>query len=291
MCAEEFFIAAEKLRDTFPNAIRIYSGPSQASESETSIFTEWIEVKQTESTAARELQSLETQSKQVLKGLEGKSPGSVCIRLRTDFIVRDPNALAIALAEVRSRRSSPPLSTGLTLVSSGTRDVMRLPHPYHFSDFVQIGTVETVAKYWEGGLRAVAEFQNELTVDRQNFRSFSPDSKCKLNPEQILAFAFLESPESFALQAREGGNFASFYRSEKALRSRIILTELSSIGVTQPENIFSHAILQKSQFNLRGSMRLPVVLRATFGFLLARYFFWTKVIWLSSRRRKPKYFG
>ncbi len=128
--------------------------------------------------------SIAIQTYQVTRGLEVFDPNhtDVVIRLRTDWVIRDPAALARVIREYYESR----LPIGCAVITASIGPL--LPMPYFIEDLVTIGTLRSLSVFWHPWTSADEYFDKKCRFfDKSLFLSLGQP---RLTVEQLLWFRF-----------------------------------------------------------------------------------------------------
>jgi hypothetical protein len=172
--------------------------------------------------------SIYVQARQALAGLEDAPMNSLVVRLRTDFDIQSPDVFEFAMTTLADGLDD---HQPLRLLTLGTRNHLALPVPFHFSDFVQIGSLSNVKHYWSGALR-YQSLTHEIEFKPMWSSTFTPNVLRNWTPEQFSIQSYLGLDSS--LDSHASPKLPSFYASVKTLGRKITLISPEHIGVKLP---------------------------------------------------------
>jgi len=218
------------------------------------------------------------QRSQVLSALSSVDPSEEVFRVRSDFRFKESK---IALENIIGLFDTLPSGT-LALSTLGSRDPLRIPQPFFYSDWFQAGNSQTLENYFKNA--------GCLIEERANVAFFSKNMNygreyCH-SPEQAFATSHLSAQLRIPLSSKP--SFRNFRVQYRQAHRYIKLVNPNQFFLPSPLEKQMSPVLRHVQVQFPTQKVSPMWgnAKATWSYTLGNFLYFLHPIWLGMRATK-----
>ena len=219
------------------------------------------------------------QREQMLAALSSLKDSEFCIRLRSDFVVEEPNYFMQSLALARNELGS----EMITLLLEGGRDPLRMPQPFFLSDWLQMGTAKNLRDYFYGApcLESFGPPSKRIWS-----RTFNFGRRFEVSPEQCFTINFVGKRLNLSTKISHEPSFANFKTFIGETGAYVCLIGLNSMGIRTSGMIKNRILnrVQISEGSLRTQTKWMITVKSFLAFMFGNFLFVFHPIWIGMRR-------